>query len=224
MNQEIAQENAKKLQIDITQVVREYWEMEILQKLFDSPIGEQLIFKGGTALRLAYQSPRFSEDLDFSLTKSTNVDNFKSVCKNIENKYQEIKISDFKDKFYTILAEFKVTESYLSRNFSIKIEISKRKTNSKGELKLITSDTSNLQVLGRVQSLSEILAEKIVTIKDRQKPRDYFDIWYICEKLSKLMPAKLPKIDKNDLNRDLSKFLPATFRKVITILGDKYGS
>lgn len=63
--------------IDRTQVVREYWELIILKGFYESPQGRYLIFKGGTALRLAYGFPRFSEDLDFSLTK----DVMKGNCK-----------------------------------------------------------------------------------------------------------------------------------------------
>ncbi|MEW6675721.1 MAG: nucleotidyl transferase AbiEii/AbiGii toxin family protein [Nitrospirota bacterium] len=64
MEREIAENQAKNLKTDVTQVVREFWETVILKGLFDSPEGKFLIFKGGTALRLVYGSPRFSEDLD----------------------------------------------------------------------------------------------------------------------------------------------------------------
>jgi predicted nucleotidyltransferase component of viral defense system len=49
--------------------VREYWEMLILKELTESLLGEKLVFIGGTALRLVYNSPRFSDDLDFYLKK-----------------------------------------------------------------------------------------------------------------------------------------------------------
>ncbi len=48
-------------------VVREYFQHVFLSKLYVLPESEQLLFKGGTALRIVYGSPRFSEDLDFSL-------------------------------------------------------------------------------------------------------------------------------------------------------------
>lgn len=38
--------------------------------------GQYLIFKGGTALRLAYKSPRFSDDLDFALLKKLDINQF----------------------------------------------------------------------------------------------------------------------------------------------------
>ena len=54
MERQIAENQAKNLKIDVTQVVREFWETVILKGLFDFPEGKLLVFKGGTALRLVY--------------------------------------------------------------------------------------------------------------------------------------------------------------------------
>ena len=48
-------------------IVREYFQHVFLGELYKLPEAEKLLFKGGTALRMIYGSPRFSEDLDFSL-------------------------------------------------------------------------------------------------------------------------------------------------------------
>src|SRR3989344_9199348 len=48
-------------------IVREYFQHVFLAELYKLPDAEKLLFKGGTALRIIYGSPRFSEDLDFSL-------------------------------------------------------------------------------------------------------------------------------------------------------------
>jgi predicted nucleotidyltransferase component of viral defense system len=79
MEQSIAEQKGRELGIDRTQVVREHWELIILRGLYESPQGRYLIFKGGTALRLAYDSSRFSEDLDFSLTKDVMKGNCTTV-------------------------------------------------------------------------------------------------------------------------------------------------
>ena len=46
--------------------MREFWEAPLLHELSQTSWSSSLVFKGGTALRLAYRSPRFSDDLDFS--------------------------------------------------------------------------------------------------------------------------------------------------------------
>ena len=48
-------------------IVREYFQHVFLLELYKLPDAEKLLFKGGTALHIVYGSPRFSEDLDFSL-------------------------------------------------------------------------------------------------------------------------------------------------------------
>ena len=47
--------------------IREYYQHIFLEHLYQVPEADRLLFKGGTALRTVYGSPRFSEDFDFSL-------------------------------------------------------------------------------------------------------------------------------------------------------------
>lgn len=48
-------------------VLREYLQALVLRSLHESEAFQCIAFVGGTALRLLYGLPRFSEDLDFSL-------------------------------------------------------------------------------------------------------------------------------------------------------------
>mgnify|MGYP001609027102 FL=1 len=56
-------------QTKLENVVREYCQHLFLSHLYQLPGSEQLLFKGGTALRIIFHSPRFSEDLDFTGVK-----------------------------------------------------------------------------------------------------------------------------------------------------------
>ncbi|MFQ5616522.1 MAG: nucleotidyl transferase AbiEii/AbiGii toxin family protein [Anaerolineales bacterium] len=47
-------------------VAREYCQHLFLRAFYQQKGSEQVTFKGGTALKIVYDSPRFSEDLDFS--------------------------------------------------------------------------------------------------------------------------------------------------------------
>ena len=49
-------------------IVREYFQHLFLSQLYRMEKSDNLLFKGGTALRIIYGSPRFSEDLDFSIS------------------------------------------------------------------------------------------------------------------------------------------------------------
>ena len=61
---------AKKNKINETVIFREYLQILFLQKLYQKTPSQKIFFKGGTAIHLIYQAPRFSEDLDFSVTSS----------------------------------------------------------------------------------------------------------------------------------------------------------
>lgn len=215
MEQSIAEQKARELKIDKTQVVREYWELIVLKGLYESPFGRYLIFKGGTALRLTYGSPRFSEDLDFSLTKDTLKDKFSSLVKKILSPFSELSITDLVEKYYTHLAEIKVTQNYLPFPFRIKIEISKREVKDyQWELKLLSSPATVIQVVGQVASLQQIYKDKLACLKGRAKPKDLFDLWYISEKLkTPYTPKKISS--KKEFVRDLRKYLPMDFWQAI---------
>src|SRR3989338_8358551 len=47
-------------------IAREYCQHLFLSYLYRNVVAEKLLFKGGTALKIVFKSPRFSEDLDFS--------------------------------------------------------------------------------------------------------------------------------------------------------------
>src|SRR3972149_1697860 len=71
-------------QIDEFSIFREYLQLIFLSYLYQEKGASKIIFKGGTALRLLFGSPRFSEDLDFS----TNYDDLEitKLIKKIEVK------------------------------------------------------------------------------------------------------------------------------------------
>jgi predicted nucleotidyltransferase component of viral defense system len=59
---------SRKYQTTELNVRREYVQHLFLAYFYQQPQAKAIFFKGGTALRIVYGSPRFSEDLDFSST------------------------------------------------------------------------------------------------------------------------------------------------------------
>jgi predicted nucleotidyltransferase component of viral defense system len=216
MEQLLADKVARELKIDKTQVVREYWELIILKGLYESSFGQYLIFKGGTALRVTYNSPRFSEDLDFSLTKDLLKGKLSSLVKKIIAPFPELKVTDLEEKYYTYLAEIKIVENYLSLPFRIKIEISKREIkNYQWEPKLLSSPAAVIQVIGQVATLEQIYKDKLNCLKSRAKPKDIFDLWYVSQRLRVPYKPKKTSLKKQEFIRDLRKYLPKDFWSAI---------
>jgi predicted nucleotidyltransferase component of viral defense system len=216
MEQILAERLAQDLRIDVAQVVREYWEVIFLKDLLESPHGKNLIFKGGTALRLAYGSPRFSEDLDFALLEDSLKGEVENLAQRMADPHAEASVSDAAAKRWTYLWEIKVTEGYLHHPFRVKIEISRRPVRDYGfQLRLITSPATPLQALGNVATLEQLYADKQGCLEDRTAPKDLFDMWYICQQLKLPYQPPAVRIPRKTLRRDLGKYLPADYRQVI---------
>ena len=74
-------------QIDTFTILREYLQLVFLDNLYRMKGMNKIFFKGGTAIRILFGSPRFSEDLDFSTTYPIN--KIKEVVKKIEVEIQK---------------------------------------------------------------------------------------------------------------------------------------
>lgn len=66
LSEKAVREFAVKYQTSELNITREYFQHLFLSALYSQSHSEKLGFKGGTALRIIFNSPRFSEDLDFT--------------------------------------------------------------------------------------------------------------------------------------------------------------
>ena len=96
-----AQQFAQEQQTIVDNILKEHYQIYILDQLYKSNFADSLVFKGGTALRLTYNSVRFSEDLGFSLLQNVEYKDFKKIIEQIINKFPESKIQDIYDKYNT---------------------------------------------------------------------------------------------------------------------------
>jgi predicted nucleotidyltransferase component of viral defense system len=210
MNKQLADDLQKRLGISQEQIVREEYEMIILKQLFESELGKCFVFKGGTALRLAYGSPRFSEDLDFSVLNIFSKEKLDNLLKVVEKQYKTLTLMETVLKTYAYFGLFRIKEDFMNQAFSIKFEVSIRQIDLKKEtdyqLTALSSKITNLTVLAQVMSLERIEKEK----RTIQPPRirDIFDLWFISQKQGKILPMDFGKADRKVIRRDLFKFLP----------------
>lgn len=210
MNKQLADDLQKRLGISQEQIVREEYETIILKQLFESELGKSFVFKGGTALRLAYGSPRFSEDLDFSVLNIFSKEKLDNLLKVVGKQYKTLTLVETVQKNYTYFGLFRVKEDFMKQAFSIKFEVSIRpvvlKKETDYQLVALSSKITNLTVLAQVMSLERIKKEK-QTIQP-PRIRDIFDLWFIAQKQGKTLPMDFGKTDRKVVRRDLFKFLP----------------
>lgn len=179
-------------------LVREYLQARILQGLQRAGAFERWAFLGGTALRFLYRLPRFSEDLDFSLTKargtgqSTERDFTKyleAVKNTFESEAYTVNIRKHSDRvvksafivFPGLLYEIGLS-SHREQKLSIKIEID---TNPPPHASFRTS-LVRLHVFLHLlhYDKSSLFAGKLHAILQRPyvKGRDVYDlIWYLSD-------------------------------------------
>lgn len=219
MDPSVAKALAEKNQISIDSIVREEYELLLLKELFESDFGSQIVFKGGTALRLAHGSPRYSEDLDFTGIGEIDAKKFSDLLTRVEKRYSSIVGMDSRSKFYTLFAVAKIKEEFLPRAFPIKIEISKRKSGLvKGKdftERVLTGQAAPLTVLANVASLELILREKEDAMKNRTAARDVFDYWFIHQLLKREVKVDLRGYDKGLAKGELHRLLPRSYWKVV---------
>lgn len=217
MDKQLADTLQKRLGISQEQIVREEYEMILLKQLFESRLGKSFVFKGGTALRLAYGSPRFSEDLDFSLVSEFDKEKLDGLLKTIANQYEALRIIETIQKKYTYFGLFRVKEAFMGQPFSIKLEASVRPVDWKKDkdykLLALGSQVTNLTVLAQVASLERLEQEKRTINPPRI--RDIFDLWFIGQKLGKSIPMDFGDWEARVVRRELHKFLPQKDKRLL---------
>lgn len=205
-------------------VLREYSQNLFLSQLYLQKDSDCLLFKGETALRLIYNSPRFSEDLDFTAVKLSRL--------KIENLIQDALLEIEKSGVHIDLGEFSATSGgyigfvsldVLGEKLSIELNISRRISGSgKGKVTLISNDfipPYNLIQLPQEQ----LINEKIRALLERAKARDFFDLYFILRSnlLSVEERKNLRKVldrlknKEYNFNKELKIFLPKSHHAII---------
>jgi predicted nucleotidyltransferase component of viral defense system len=209
-------------------VVREYFQQLFLSRLYQERGSDSLLFKGGTALRIIWQSPRFSEDLDFTGVNITVKEIevlMEGALARIEMEGIQTEIVESKSTSggYLAIFQFKTSE-YKSQ---IQIEISLR--NGKKAPQTAALIQSDLVAPYTLIHLKEnlLVAEKIRACLTRGKARDFYDLYFILrsrmpfkeifiqDKQLKFKILNALKFGKLNFKRELKAFLPVNQHMII---------
>jgi hypothetical protein len=174
-------------------VVREYLQARILGCLQRAEAMIPLAFHGGTALRFLYNSPRYSEDLDFALERERSRYDFRAYLRAIRSELiaegyaVELKVSDQKVvhsafvRFLGLLFELGLSP-HREQVFSVKIEID---TDPPDGAELVTTVVRRHVILQlQHHDRASLLAGKLHAILQRSytKGRDIYDLfWYLSD-------------------------------------------
>lgn len=219
----ILQTLSTKFQTTEQNINREYIQHLFLSLFYQQSDAYKILFKGGTALRIAFNSPRFSEDLDFS----TQIFNTKLIENTIVSTLNAIELLGIKTNIieskettggYFADIEFQLNDT----NIPILLQFSKRKKNDTNEIVTISNDfipPYTISLLSREQ----LFEEKIQALLTRSKPRDFYDIYFIIRSnlISQKQKNQLSKVatklksTKINFDFELKQFLPKSHWTVI---------
>jgi len=230
LSQDALKEFTKKSQTIEKNIVREYIQHLFLSSLYKLPGAEKLLFKGGTALRFIYGSPRFSEDLDFT---GERIYHYQIIDELFISALSEIGKQGIKINFKEAKP---TTGGYLGIIYyelydfieDMKFEISLR--NGKGLTKEIITIINDYTPAYTIVSLpgAEIVKGKTAALLKRKKPRDYYDLYFFLRhpELHKFVEKTrlkevLEDIEKEKIGfrQELSVLLPASHQMILKNFG-----
>ncbi|MDP3974803.1 MAG: nucleotidyl transferase AbiEii/AbiGii toxin family protein [Candidatus Jorgensenbacteria bacterium] len=204
-------------QASIQNVVREYCQHLFLSYLYQQAGSEKLLFKGGTALRIIFHSPRFSEDLDFTgvnIRQREVEEIFINTLTNIENTGIHMELVEGKSTTGGYLGSA-ICHAY-EKTIPIHIEVSLREGRGlKGTRVLVENDYIPAYTLVHLPK-EEIIRGKMHALINRQKPRDFYDYFFLLsgnypsvkEKENLTRVLALLKKTKINFRSELREFLP----------------
>jgi len=215
ITQEQIQILANKYQTTELNIRREYLQHLFLSYFYQQPETTKIYFKGGTALKILYGSPRFSEDLDFNsgATEFKNIERaLLSTLLEIEREGIKINLNEAKKTSGGYLA---VIEGYLPEKLTIQLQISWRRKKSKPQLVTAVNDFVPTYTLIGL-STEQLIGEKIQALFARRLPRDFYDLYFalranlLSPDQKKSLPRLLILIRKTKINfaKELRSFLP----------------
>lgn len=226
-------ELATKFQTTETNIAREYCQHIFLSHFNKIRGSQKLLFKGGTALRIVFDSPRFSEDLDFSAKNSGSI-----PIAEINHIIDEA--------LYRVEQEGIETEKQLNRgtngvtsggyfaiiymkmlefNSELQVQISFRSPDKvMGNRTLLNNSFISPYVINYLHE-TILVGEKIEALLDRKKPRDYYDLYFILRSpsLVNFIPRQTGLKDKiissinssGDFEKELKIFLPVGQHQIL---------
>ncbi len=206
---------AKKNKINQTVILREYFQLLFLNEIYSQNQSKNIFFKGGTSLHLIYKSPRFSEDLDFTVQIKE-----KEFLKFIQKILLELSKKEnigFKEKKSIAGKRFLLTvkslilpyEAFINLDFSFREKVLEPQ-------KSIIETNFPIIFTSYIYHLSkeEIFAEKIRALLTRVKGRDIYDLWFLLNQgvsfkqdlvRKKLKYYHLEKISKEEILKRIKR-------------------
>jgi predicted nucleotidyltransferase component of viral defense system len=214
---------ATRLQTTTLNIRREYVQHLFLSYLYQQPETDHIYFKGGTALRMLYHSPRFSEDLDFSSSVRSIRVIEAAILETLAAMTRENLVVDLDESKETTGGYLAIVKCRMGETtVTLQIEISLRERALTGEAVTIVSDFVPAYLVVALAK-ERLISEKMRALTSRKKARDFYDLYFILR--ANLLPARSHTVlaaalqvlreSKIDFEKELKEFLPKSHWAII---------
>lgn len=160
-------------------IAREYCQHLFLSSFYQQPIAQQLFFKGGTALRIIYHSPRFSEDLDFD-SPHKDINRIEQGIVGALAAMEALGITTELTEAtttsggYLAAANFRLTDYHVESQ----LEISLRSSTGQGDMVTVVNEYIPTYTIAQLTQ-DQLVAGKLNALLSRRKPRDFYDLYFM---------------------------------------------
>lgn len=199
---------------------KHYVNSWVLYAIYISPLGESVVFKGGTALSKLYfpEIWRFSEDLDFTTTEQlpeieatlasalADVEAESGIGFEISNVHQAgdpVEYVQIDVQYDAVLGQKNTTDLDITFNEPLIFPVVEHAHRFE--------DMPAVSL--RAYSVEEILVEKLRSLFQRARARDYYDVYRLLEQESfddvEIVSAVREKAEAHNVELDLANGLPA---------------
>lgn len=218
---------AKREKVALGTLEKDYVLTEVLKALSLVPtLNELLVFKGGTALRKIYFTHwRYSEDLDFTVKQDMKkeelrnaLDEWYHIIEQVSQIQLITKMLHEPDGYARIRSQFIGPLSYPSMIF-MDLSFDEPLCLEPEYRNVLTTPFPSDDQKVLVYPLEELLAEKMRSLLERGKSRDYYDVWRLLKEhysalnfdlLSQVLSKKLEH--KGLILHNTSDFIPRDIR------------
>ncbi len=227
------QEKARVEGVSVHLILKEQIHLLVLEHLFRKGTFSHLVFQGGTALRMAYQGIRYSEDLDFVLRRKSArfFGNLPQVLQGLPSLLRQFPL--FGQAI--TLKEQKGTSSFRRFILNVPIEGLSVRDRTNIEIAHVPSYENKPVILRdeqipahpavQVEAPREILSDKLVAFGAREyvKGRDLWDIHFLLTTLGQsVTPSVRRMVGRKLLDYRLGPArFSARFRENLSILKGK---
>ncbi|GHW02596.1 hypothetical protein AGMMS50249_3820 [candidate division SR1 bacterium] len=215
-------------------ILREYLQYKILATIFSHRLAQKLCFIGGTALRIGYNSQRFSEDLDFDNWGLTT-DEFETLTNLVQQELKQegygVEIRHiYKGAFHCVIKIPDVLfENHLASMKTEKLVIKVDTVPQGTDYQPISAVLQRVGIISpyKLAPKEALLSMKLSALFQRVKGRDLFDIVYLLSfgtkpdfkvlshlsdistpaELENRLKSRITELDFPTLGRDVAPFL-----------------